>query len=84
MFLSDSQKRCLEQLREKKDLTACHNCGSQGLGVHEHESDWVLGGSFQVALECSECGAGEDFIISPQEARRCSLDPEANLSDEVP
>jgi hypothetical protein len=84
MFHSDSQKQCLEQLREKKEHPACHNCGSQDLGVHEYESEWVLGGSFQVALECSECGAGDDFIISPQEARRCGLDPDANLPDEVP
>jgi len=55
------------------------------LGVYELASDWVLGGSFHVVLKCSECYAdGDNFIISPEEARRCGLDPRANLPDDVP
>src|SRR5215210_9491607 len=65
MSLSDSQKRCLEQLAKDKRYTACYNCESQRVGVHEYESDWVLGGPFQVVLECPDCGAGSDtFIIT--------------------
>ncbi len=55
------------------------------MGIHEYESDWVLGGSFQVVLECPDCGAGSDnFIITPKEARSCGLDANANLPDDVP
>jgi DnaJ-class molecular chaperone len=85
MFLSDLQQRCLEQLaKDKGETVTCHNCGSQRLGVHKYESDWLLGGSFQVALECSDCGAGSDFIISSEEARDCGLDPRLNLADDGP
>ena len=85
MFLSYSQKQCLEQLAKDKGHTTCYNCDSQRIGVYELASDWVLGGSFQVVLQCSSCGADADhFIISPEEARGCGLDPTANLPDDVP
>ena len=79
MILSDSQTQCLEQLAEEKGFTTCFNCGSQRMGVHGPASDWVLGGSFHVVLKCSNCGSDADnFIISPEEARRCGLYPNEN------
>jgi hypothetical protein len=79
MILSDSQTQCLEQLAEEKGFAGCFNCGSQHMGVHELASDWVLGGSFHVVLKCSNCGSDADnFIISPEEARRCGLYPNEN------
>ena len=85
MILSDSQTQCLEQLANEKGYTTCFNCESGRIGVHELASDWVLGGSFHVVLKCSNCYADVDnFIISPEEARRCGLDPNANLPDDVP
>jgi hypothetical protein len=77
MFLSDSQRRCLEQLAEEKGHTSCFNCGSQRVSVQEYESRWLLGGSVQVVLECHDCGADSaNFIISPEEARGCGIYPE--------
>ncbi|CAN5877558.1 hypothetical protein BH18ACT11_BH18ACT11_12490 [soil metagenome] len=68
-----------------RGYTACYNCESRSVGVHEYESDWVLGGSFQVVLECPDCGAGSDnFIITREEARSCGLDANAKLPDDVP
>jgi hypothetical protein len=85
MTLSDSQTRCLEHLAKEKGYTACYNYGSQRVRIHELASDWVLRGSFHVVLKCSECYAeGDNFIISPEEARACGLDPNANLPDDVP
>jgi hypothetical protein len=85
MILSYSQTQCLEQLAKEKGDTACYNCRSQRLGVHKLASDWVLGGSFHVVLKCSECYAeGDNFIISPEEARDYGLDPNANLPEDVP
>jgi hypothetical protein len=85
MFLSYSQQRCLEQLAKDKGHTSCFDCGSQRVGVHEYESDWSLGGSFQVVLECPDCRADSDnFYISEEEARNCGLDPNANLPRNVP
>jgi hypothetical protein len=89
MILSDSQKQCLEQLAKEKGSTICFNCGSPHLGVHELASDWVLGDSYHVVLnvvlKCSDCNSvADNFIISPEEARRCGLDPEANLPGDVP
>jgi hypothetical protein len=81
MFLSHSQRECLEQLAKDKGHTACHNCGSQRVGVDAYASDWALGNSFQVVLECFDCGGGDNFIISLEEAQRCGLDPHANLPD---
>jgi len=44
-----------------------------------------MGASFHVVLTCSNCYADSDnFIISPEEARDCGLDPNANLSEDVP
>jgi hypothetical protein len=85
MILSDSQTQCLEQLAKEKGFTTCFNCGLPRMGVDELASDWVLGGSFHVVLKCSNCYSGADnFIISPEEARRCGLDPNAKLPDDVP
>ena len=85
MILSDSQTQCLEQLAKEKGFTTCFNCGSPRMGVDELASDWVLGGSFHVVLKCSNCYSDADnFIISPEEARRCGLDPNAKLPDDVP
>jgi hypothetical protein len=85
MILSDSQKQCLEQLAKEKGFTTCFNCGLPRIGVHELASDWVLGSSFHVVLKCSNCYSDADnFIISPEEAQRCGLDPNANLPDDVP
>jgi len=80
VFLSYSQKRCLEQLAQNKGHTSCYNCGSERVGVHESESEWWLGGLFQVVLQCPDCYADDDsFEISEGEAKRCGLDPNANL-----
>ena len=85
MILSDSQTKCLEQLAKEKGYTTCYNCDSQRVGIHELASDWVLGRSFHVVLKCSDCYADADnFIISPEEARRCGLDPNADLPDDAP
>ena len=85
MILSDSQTQCLEQLAKEKGFTTCFNCGLPRMGVDELASDWVLGGSFHVVLKCSNCNSvADNFIISPEEARRCGLDPEANLPGDVP
>jgi hypothetical protein len=85
MILSDSQTQCLEQLAKEKGFTACFNCGSPRMGVDKLASDWVLGGSFHVVLKCSNCYSDADnFTISPEEARRCGLDPNAKLPDDVP
>jgi hypothetical protein len=84
MILSDSQTQCLEQLAKEKGYTTCYNCGSQRVSIHELASDWVLGSSFHVVLKCSECyGDTDNFIISPEEARECGLDPNANLPEDV-
>ena len=85
MILSASQTQCLEELAKEKGYTTCFNCGSQRLSVYEVASDWVLGGSFHVVLKCSDCYADADnFIISPEEARRCGLDPNADLPNDAP
>ena len=85
MIFSDSQTQCLEQLAKEKGYTTCYNCGSQRLSVYEVASDWVLGGSFHVVLKCPDCYADADnFIISPEEAWRCGLDPKANLPTDIP
>jgi hypothetical protein len=85
MILSDSQTQCLEQLAKEKGYTTCYNCESRRIGVHELASDWVLGGSFHVVLKCSHCYTDADnFIISPEEARRCGLDPNENVPEYVP
>jgi hypothetical protein len=85
MMLSDSQTQCLEQLAKEKGYTTCYNCESRRIGVHELASDWVLGGSFHVVLKCSHCYTDADnFIISPEEARRCGLDPNENVPEYVP
>jgi len=85
MILSDSQTQCLEQLAKEKGYTTCYNCESRRIGVHELASDWVLGGSFHVVLKCSHCNTDADnFIISPEEARRCGLDPNENVPEYVP
>ena len=85
MILSDSQTQCLEQLAKEKGYTTCYNCESRRIGIHELASDWVLGSSFHVVLKCSDCYADADnFIISPEEARRCGLDPNADLLDDAP
>ena len=81
MFLSDSQRWCLEQLAQGRgEIAPCRNCGSLRVGVQEYESNWTSGGRFRVVLECPDCevGAG-DFLISTEEARNCGLDPDANL-----
>jgi hypothetical protein len=84
MIFSDSQTQCLEQLAKEKGYTTCYNCESRRIGVHELASDWVWGSSFHVVLKCSDCYADADnFIISPEEARRCGLDPNADLPDDV-
>ena len=85
MILSDSQTQCLEQLAKEKGYTTCYNCESRRIGVHELASDWVLGGSFHVVLKCSDCYTDADnFIISPEQARRCGLDPNENVPEYVP
>jgi hypothetical protein len=85
MILSDSQTQCLEQLAKEKGYTTCYNCESRRIGAHELASDWVLGGSFHVVLKCSHCYTDADnFIISPEEARRCGLDPNENVPEYVP
>ena len=85
MFLSDSQKRCLEQLAKDKGQTTCYNCGSRRINLYELASDWARGGSFRVVLKCPDCYAdGDHFFISSEEARRCGLDPHADLPDNVP
>ena len=85
MILSDSQTQCLEQQAKEKGYTTCYNCESWRIGVHELASDWVLGGSFHVLLKCYDCYADADnFIISPEQARRCSLDPNENVPEYVP
>ncbi len=80
MFLSDHQRRCLEQLAEAREIDACRNCGSQRVGVDEGDSDWALGPSIRVALSCPDCGAGAgDFYITAEEARGCGIEPDAEL-----
>jgi hypothetical protein len=82
MILSDSQTQCLEQVAKEKGYTTCNNCGSQRVSVYKLASDWVLDGSFHVVLTCLDCYAdGDNFIISPEEAQDCGLDPNANLPD---
>jgi hypothetical protein len=54
MFLPYSQQRCLEQLAKDKGYTACYDCGSQHVGVHEYESNWAFGHRSQVVLKCPE------------------------------
>ena len=84
-MLSDSQTQCLEQLAKEKGYTTCYNCESRRIGIHQLASDRVLGSSFHVVLKCSDCYADADnFIISPEEARRCGLDPNADLPDDAP
>jgi hypothetical protein len=83
MFLSNDQLRCLEQLaKDKGEIAACRNCGSERVGVDAGDSDWALGLSFRVALSCPDCGAGAgDFYITAEEARGCGIVPDANLHD---
>jgi hypothetical protein len=79
MFLSYSQRRCLEKLAEARGkIAACRNCGLQRVGVLQHKSNWISG-KFLVALECFNCrvGAG-DFFISAEEARDCGIHPDEN------
>jgi hypothetical protein len=81
MFLSDSQRRCLQQLAQGRGkIAACRDCGSQRVGVLEYESNRISSGVFRVALECSDCGVGAgDFFISAEQARNCGLVPYAGL-----
>jgi len=79
VYLSDSQRRCLEQLAKDKGHAACYNCGSERVGVHNHASGWSSGGKFMVVLECPDCYTDDDsFMISQAEARDCGIYPDVN------
>lgn len=78
MFLWGEQKRCVEQIAHDKHF-ACGECGSAALVGKEAE--WVLGGALEVYLECSDCRREDVLDLSPEQARGCGFNPDANLPD---
>ena len=80
MFLWGEQKRCVEQLAREKGRT-CYECEFATLSADE--AQWQLGGGLDVYLTCSNCYAENSLPLSPDDARRCGFDPNADLP-EVP
>jgi hypothetical protein len=76
MFLRETQKRRVEQIAQEMGLS-CSECGSTALEAYEAE--WLLGGTLDAYLECSNCWKENSLELPPEEARDCGFDPDDGL-----